>query len=122
MCAAHAAAVQSNSHSTCPISVLTLPSAAQRPAFPTACPSPPALPFPSHPRQGKLKGRTREYCALLRLQPAVVDQALHVLEQAIPQLMGHWRRDLLAASAAYAACRQARAGFCLGCGRLASAQ
>ncbi|PRW56236.1 Transcription factor IIIB 90 kDa subunit [Chlorella sorokiniana] len=55
--------------------------------------------------QGKLKGRVREYCALLRLQPPVIDQALHVLEQAIPSLMGNWRRDLLAASAAYAACR-----------------
>lgn len=65
-----------------------------------------SLPLPLHtPFQGKLKGRVREYCALLRLQPPVVDQALHVLEQAISTLMGNWRRDLLAASAAYAACR-----------------
>jgi len=64
----------------------------------------------------------REYCALLRLQPPVVDQALHVLEQAIPTLMGNWRRDLLAASAAYAACRCEwawRSGWLAGLGRMA---
>ena len=52
----------------------------------------------------------REYGALLHLQPPVLDQALHLLAQAIPDLMGNWRRDNLSAAVVYAACR------CITCG------
>lgn len=58
--------------------------------------------------QSRIKGRTREVCALLRLQPSVVDQSLHLAAQALPHLDGplrNWRRDYLAAACAYAACR-----------------
>ena len=100
------------SYSTCPATRPFQPVTLRAPSVvivkrPNLCPP---LPPSSTPPQGKLKARVREYCALLRLQPPVVDQALHVLEQAIPSVMGNWRRDLLAASAAYAACRCEGAG------------
>lgn len=56
--------------------------------------------------QTRAKGRTREVCALLNLQPSVVDQAIHLVDQALTELPG-WRRDCMAASCAYAACRWA---------------
>ena len=46
----------------------------------------------------------REVAALLELAAPVGDQAQHLLTQALP-LLGQWRRELLAASAVYAACR-----------------
>ncbi|PSC71655.1 molecular chaperone [Micractinium conductrix] len=55
--------------------------------------------------QAKTKARVREMAALLQVQPAVQNQAVHLLEQALPLLTVAWRRDNLAAAAAYAACR-----------------
>ncbi|EFN58516.1 hypothetical protein CHLNCDRAFT_140579 [Chlorella variabilis] len=55
--------------------------------------------------EARLKARVREFAALLRLQPPVVDQALHVAGRAVPHCLGNWRRDHLAAAATYAACR-----------------
>lgn len=82
-----------------------LAAAAEAHAGPSAAPT---LPSAAPPMlQSKVKGRAREFCALLRLQPSVVEQALHLLSQAIPHLLGSWRRDHLAAAATYAACRWA---------------
>ncbi|KAL4452421.1 hypothetical protein ABPG75_008083 [Micractinium tetrahymenae] len=55
--------------------------------------------------EAKARDRVRQFCALLELQPAVVEQAVHLMGRAAPQLLHRWRRDLLAAAVTYAACR-----------------
>lgn len=63
--------------------------------------------------QAQLKRRLREVAGGLRLPRPSTEQAVHLLERAVPLVMQpncHWRREHLVGAAAYAACRQEKLG------------
>ena len=83
------------------VALRAAPSGMWAPRAPTPPPAPP-------PAQAKVRQRLQQAANQLRLPPPVRGQAVHLMERALPAVLGSWRRDYIAAAAAYAACRTNR--------------